>query len=193
MEDIEDLLNPPKRLAIAYAPRRFRDAFTLLLEIDARLAALVAKSSEPLIGQMKLAWWRDAIAAEPDRRPKGEPLFERLGAISGLSLEPSLTMLVDAWESLLVDPAGDAGRTEFAKGRSAAIFGSYASWVGSQDDRCALGEQWALADVLGASAVIRTDRIMFPRSKALRPLSILAMSVRGVSGPRLIWHALTGR
>jgi phytoene synthase len=193
MDDIEKLLNPPQRLAIAYAPLQFRDAFALLLQVDARFAELVAKSSEPLIGQMKLAWWRDAIAAEPDRRPKGEPLFERLGATSGLSLAPSLTMLVDAWESLLVDPTGEGGRADFAKARSAAIFGSYANWVGSQDDLRLLGEEWALVDVFGVSAVVHPEKIECPRVRALRPLSILAMSVRGVSGPRLIWHALTGR
>jgi 15-cis-phytoene synthase len=182
MDDIDELLNPPQRLAIAYAPRRFREAFTLLLEIDARLAALVAKSSEPLIGQMKLAWWRDAIAAEPHRRPKGEPLFERLGAISGLSLEPSLTRLVDAWESLLVDPADGVGRADFAKARSAAIFGNYANWVGSKDDLQLLGEEWAVDDLAEGLPVGRTSRMMLPREKEVRPLSILAMSVRGVSG-----------
>jgi hypothetical protein len=33
---------------------------------------------------------------------------------------------------------------------------------------------------------------VLPKRRKLRPLSILAMSVRNVSGPRLIGHALTG-
>ena len=31
------------------------------------------------------------------------------------------------------------------------------------------------------------------KDRLLRPLTILALSVRDISGPKLLWHALTGR
>ena len=186
METRETSLLPPQRLAIAYAPVELRPLLSLLLEFDARLADIVARSTEPLIGQMKLAWWRDALAAEPERRPKGEPLFAQLDSIPDKQLEPVLLELVDAWEALLVGEAVDA----FAAARGRAIFSSYARWVRSTVDAGELGAGWA-SDSIAASRA--SPRPPLFRDRSLRPLTILALSVRGVSGPRLVWHALTGR
>ena len=75
MTDIESELLPPVRLAIAYAPLTVRSAFSLLLRFDARFASVVAKASEPMIAQMKLAWWRDSLLRGPETRPKGNLCF----------------------------------------------------------------------------------------------------------------------
>jgi 15-cis-phytoene synthase len=187
-EPPNDLL-PPQRLAIAYAPPNVRHAFSLLLQFDARLGDIVAKTSETLIGQMKLAWWRDAISVEPDNRPKGEPLIGLLSRVGDPDIHPELLMLVDAWETLLVGEAGPDALAAFGKARGAAVFGGYARWVGSQVDVDALGHAWAIAAV--TKDIVR--RPALPRKRLLRPLTILALSVRDVSGPRLLWHALTGR
>jgi phytoene synthase len=185
METHENGLSPPQRLAVAYAPAALRPALMLLLQFDARLGDIVAGSTEPLIGQMKLAWWRDALAAEPDRRPKGEPLIARIDAISGRRLEPALLELIDAWEALLAADDLD----EFAKRRGRAVYSAYAEWVGSSIDVAALGAAWAKGSV---GVPISNDQPL-PKDRKLRPLTILALSVRNVSGPRLLWHALTGR
>ena len=184
METQENGLSPPQRLAVAYAPAALRPALTLLLQFDARLADIVAGSTEPLIGQMKLAWWRDALAAEAEQRPKGEPLIARIDAMSGRQLEPALLELIDAWEALLVADEVDA----FAEGRGRSVYSAYAEWVGSTIDVEALGTAWAKGSV---GAPISSDPAL-PKDRKLRPLTILALSVRNVSGPRLLWHALTG-
>lgn len=191
MEKTADGLLPPQRLAVAYTPAGVRAALSLLLEFDARLAQLVANASEPLIGQMKLAWWRDAIAMEPHKRPKGEPLLGQLGLLKA-DVGAAMLQLVDAWEELLIGDGGPGILEEFGKGRGAAIFGSYADWVGSVADVEALGAAWAIADLTGAAPQAPGDLTPFRHAK-LRPLTILALSVRDVSGPRLLWHALTGR
>lgn len=184
--DLEkDGLLPPQRLAIAYAPPRLKERLSLLLQFDQRLSHLVAGSTEVLIGQLKLAWWRDAVAAGADKRPRGEPLMARLDALADAELEAALGVLIDAWEAMLVAEDVDA----VARGRARAIFCSYTQWAGSTFDVLALGEGWAratLGDLAGNASPLVRDR-------ALRPLSILALSVRAVSGPRLLWHALTGR
>jgi phytoene synthase len=160
-----------------------------LLAFDARLALLVSTASEPMIGQLKLAWWRDAIAMQPDMRPKGEPLLRQLAVLDKPDVGLAMSQLVDAWETLLVAEDSAAALAAFAKERGAAIFGSYAVWVGSDVDVKALGAIWAVADLTGD--VAQGSPKIYERK--LRPLTILALSVRDVSGPRLLWHALTGR
>jgi 15-cis-phytoene synthase len=199
MNDIESGLPPPARLAVAYAPHPFRGAFSLLLRFDARFASVVGKASEPMIGQMKLAWWRDALLRPSGARPKGEPLLSELGEFESQITASMVEQLVSAWEILLAeDQWSPETLNKFAGLRGSAIFETYADMVGVQYDVSSLGAAWAAEDLrmqFGTRVPQLPPRAARPnpRARLLRPLTILAMSVRGVSGPRLIWHALTGR
>jgi len=192
-------LPPPARLAIAYATTRYRAAFKLILQIDLRMADVVAKTREPLVGQIKMAWWREGFTSSPANRPKGEPLFEAL-AEQGEDIPPSaLEALVAAWEVLLGQDEWNQGLlTEHADLRAQAIFGTYGDWVGTPGDMRAIGHAWAMGSLAQAFPGRLAPSLMpmlpvLPAARALRPLNILAMSTYAVSGPRLIWHALTGR
>ena len=198
MNGIASQLPPPANLAVAYTPVAFRPAFTLLLQLDARFADIARKAREPMIAQIKLAWWRDAFAAEAAQRPKGEPLLQALGACGDVISPSALQDLVSAWELLLGE--GEWTAQDVAKHtalRGGAIFGFYAAWIGEGCDISALSHQWAL-DALRAefpsklSVPNNQPLAALPKGRKLRPLSILAMSVRNVSGLRLIGHALTG-
>jgi phytoene synthase len=198
MNGIPPQLPPPANLAAAYTPVAFRPAFTLLLQLDMRFADIVRKAREPMIAQIKLAWWRDAFATEPVLRPKGEPLLQSLGACGDLISPSALEDLVSAWELLLGEGEWAAQDVEtHAALRGRAIFGSYAVWIGEGCDVSALSHQWA-RDALRLefpSKFIALDNQplpALPKGRKLRPLSILAMSVRKVTGLRLIGHALTG-
>jgi phytoene synthase len=198
MNDTASQLPPPANLAVAYTPVAFRPAFTLMLQLDARFADIVRKAREPMIAQIKLAWWRDAFAAEPALRPKGEPLLQALGACGDVISPSALEDLVSAWELLLGEREWAAQDVEtHAALRGRAIFGSYAGWIGEASDISALSHQWAL-DALRVecpsklSVPNKQALAALPKGRKLRPLSILAMSVRKVTGLRLIGHALTG-
>ena len=198
MNDIASQLPPPANLAVAYTPVAFRPAFTLLLQLDVRFADIVQKAREPMIAQIKLAWWRDAFAAEPALRPKGEPLLQALGACGDVISPSALEDLVSAWELLLGEDEWTAQDiAKHAALRGGAIFGSYAAWIGDRCDVSALSQQWAI-DALRLEfpskfVALRNQPLpALPKGRKLRSLSILAMSVRNVSGLRLIGHALTG-
>jgi 15-cis-phytoene synthase len=199
MDTVKLELLPPQRLAVAYARSDLRSAFTLLLAFDARLADIVGRASEPIIAQMKLAWWYDAIARDPVARPKGEPILQALGEVATPSLEEAMKQLLDAWGMLLAadDWTVDV-LAQFADARSSAVFGTYATWVGCDADIAGAGEAWSLADLrqrFGERGGITADGVTSARaiSRKLRPLSILALSVTRPSGVRMVWHALTGR
>ncbi len=198
MNGIASQLAPPANLAVAYTPVAFRSAFTLLLQLDMRFADIVRKAREPMIAQIKLAWWRDAFAAEAALRPKGEPLLQSLGACGDVISLSALQDLVSAWELLLGEGEWTAQDVEtHAALRGGAIFGSYAAWIGEGCDVSSVSHQWAL-DALRVEfpskfvAFSNHPLPALPKGRKLRPLSILAMSVRKVTGLRLIGHALTG-
>lgn len=195
----ETELAPPARLAIAYANARYRAAFKLILLIDQRMADIVAKAREPLVGQIKMAWWREGFTSPPESRPKGEPLFEALARQGGDIPASALESLVSAWEILLGqdDWTQDLLR-QHAELRTQGVFRTYGDWLGAQHDVRAIGDAWALGSLMDIFPGRVAPSLMpslptLPTARAVRPLNILAMSVYPVSGPRVIWHALTGR
>ena len=198
MNDTASQLPPPVNLAVAYTPVAFRPAFALLLQLDARFADIVRKAREPMIAQIKLAWWRDAFATELALRPIGEPLLQGLGACGDLIAPSALEDLVSAWELMLGEGEWAAQDVEaHAALRGGGVFGSYAAWSGEGCDVSALSHQWArdaLRMEFPSKLNVPNNQPLpaLPKGRKLRPLSILAMSVRKVTGLRLIGHALTG-
>ena len=84
-------------------PHARRAAMSALWELAARLTKLLIDAREPLIGQIKLAWWRDMaamVAGDPASLPKGEPLLAELG-VSWAGQE-GLGALIDAAEATLL-------------------------------------------------------------------------------------------
>ena len=189
---------PPTRLAIAYVPAHLRSALTLLLQMDMRFGDIVRTAREPMIAQIKMAWWREALTEAVDLRPKGEPLLQALAAVGGTIPLSALEALVSAWEELLgSDEWNQAVTDTHTQLRAEAIFQTYANWVGSAQDVRPIGRLWAIEALRKAfpqriAGSISTPLAALPKGRALRPLSILHMSVRTTSGPRLVWHALTG-
>jgi 15-cis-phytoene synthase len=190
-------LEPPARLALVYAPKSVRTAFELVLQFDARCAGIAAVAGEPLIAQMKLAWWRDAVGAEPSARPKGEPMMAALTAIGDPSLDRTIAALMDAWEVLIVSDEWTVPVIDrFAQDRGSTIFGFFTHHAALPKFPIVAAKQWAIDDLrlrFGnklPNGVFAT--VGLPSNRSFRSLTILAMSVRNISGARLIWHALTG-
>lgn len=184
-------------LAIAYAPVPIRRRLAWLLTLDLRLLSILERTTEPMIAQLRLSWWRDALKLAPDKRPKGEPLLAELNQIEpDDALIDAGLLLVDAFEILAT--GGDSAEQDTARNqRISAICDAFAIWVG-----CAESHQKRIdyiADWWGDAAMPMPKSI--PR--VLRPLSILALAEQMESsdsttapvihGLRLNWHALTGR
>lgn len=182
-------LPPPVRLALAYAPAAARPAWTALLALDHRLARAVAQASSPLIAQLKLAWWRDRMRRPASAWPAGEPLLAALRPFDGE--RAALEALIDAWEGLIDEEAGEGAMTALAEARAAAV-GALARVLSSPADVRAIGALARRWTVPG----IGIDAPWVPR--ALRPLVVLADLPRpGEAGPvaflRIVRLGLLGR
>lgn len=174
------------QLALVYAPKAAHEPTLALLALDARLANLIRRSSEPMLAQLRLAWWRESISRDPAEWPEGEPILAAMR--SWEANHAALAVLVDAWEALTAPPPlTGAQLSDFAAGRGAAA-GALAVTLGLPGEQAAaseLGRIWGIEDLamrlgahaekavaleLAASAPARLPRV----SRPLRPLRVLA-------------------
>jgi len=136
------------QLALAYAPAAARAEWETLLALDLRLAGIVRGAREPMLAQIRLAWWRDRLGEDPAKWPRGEPLLARLAGW-GPAL-PGLAQLADGWEALLgAAPRDEAARVVFAGARAAALAGLAVRLGGGGDAQVVLrmARGWALGDL----------------------------------------------
>ncbi len=183
--DLLALLPPVQRLALAYAPGRARPAWLAFLALDARLGQLLRGHREPVLTQIRLAWWRDRLKEDAANWPRGEPLLAALADWHGQ--HGCLGALVDGWEMLVGEaPLPSAALEDFVVGRAAAMRG-LALVVQCPDaagTAYRAGAGWALADLAthlshpderAAARMLAAghDRRLPRLPRALRPLAIL--------------------
>ncbi len=101
MNAAESPLPPELELAIAHSRPDDRAALKAMFELDRNLGRAVAQASEAIVGQLRLAWWRDAISAPLHERPTGNPLVNDIGTAFGAA-SAELACLVDGWEAFLL-------------------------------------------------------------------------------------------
>ncbi|BBC73064.1 conserved hypothetical protein [Altererythrobacter sp. B11] len=180
--ELTEALPPPQRLALSYASSRSRPAHLALLSLDARMGGIIRNRGEPLLVQMRLAWWRDMLRRPAREWPGGDPVLDRL---AGWREPAGLAALADGWEALLADDLGASAIAEFVGGRGEA-FVCLARQLGveAEADVREAAENWALADLAanltdGEERALVVDygrsRPAAPRlSASLRPLAVLA-------------------
>lgn len=97
-------------LACLYAAAPARPGLVALLALDAELAQLVATTTEPLLGEIRLAWWRDRLIELDTQPAPAQPLLQALQARTLPRLSGSdLAGLEDGWLARLNgDAAGSA-------------------------------------------------------------------------------------
>jgi phytoene synthase len=197
-------------------PASVRPAFATLWNLDLALADVVATTTEPGLGAIRLAWWRERLEQLDSSAVPAEP---RLSAIARQLLGRGITGkelsgLEDAWLPLLEPLPWGKAASDGLRLRGRILFGVGARLLGG-DPRGAegAGVLWSLAD--GAhhcSDPTSRDYLLDEARKALeearpaprklRPLTVLAaLAARdlrrsdggaGRVGAALL-HRLTGR
>ncbi len=215
-------LDADRALALTYVPASKRPAVGALWRLDAALGAVLAGGREPLISQIKLAWWRDSLEKLDAEKAPAEPVLQDVAqhvlpaGVSGATLSG----LEEGWTLLLSqDPLTPDELDAYAAGRGALLFRHSAVVLGeplsSEMERA--GEAWALVDLArhsnaddGQSAMEaaagRLRGLRWP--SRLRPLGMLAaLAARDVErglgdmeppgAPprmlRMLRHRLTGK
>ncbi|MET3826717.1 phytoene synthase [Sphingomonas sp. PvP055] len=199
--------DPERALALSYAPVGMRGAMEALLALDATLGGILRTTREPMVGQMRLTWWHEALSALDTAPPPAQPVLQALSAdvvahgISGTVLAG----MIDGWEMLLEPELLDRDMLEsYAKHRGGKLFLIAGELLGTgpRDPLERAGEGWALADLARHSrdpvAASRTrdlamtvlsDAMQQRWSRNARSLGAMTLSARfdlagdGVSAP----------
>ncbi|HEX8388365.1 MAG TPA: squalene/phytoene synthase family protein [Sphingomonas sp.] len=218
MADAMDQPAPDRALALGYAPADRRAGLEALFALDATLGDILRTTREPVIGQMRLTWWFEALE-RLDREPSpAQPVLQALAAevlprgVTG----SDLSAMIDGWETVLVEDApDDQALVRYAADRGGRLFGAAAVVLGATDPQArTAGEGWALADlsanlsrpdVAERARALAAERLRTATekrwSRAGRALGGLAWLARydleDRRGPervaRLLLHRLTGR
>ena len=195
-------------------PVALRPAFDALFAIDDAMAEVVARSTEPTLAAIKLAWWRESLEKLDREPPPPEP---RLQAAArellprGLS-GAALSSLEEPWALLLMKDQ----QAVFMRGvalRGPVLFELAARLLGvTLDDLGDSAQSFAAAD-LGRRSILDLAPLKLRRSKVrsprkARPLTMFGALARRdmrTGGPpfepegtpgrawALLRHRLTGR
>ncbi len=205
--------HPERMLALGYAPAAARRGVAAAFALDATLAKLALGTREPMVAQLRLTWWYEALSALGSSEVPPQPILRAL-ATAGADGK-ALAVMETGWERLLSAP-DDAALRSFAAERG-ALFCEAARLAGAGDDVIDAGQGWALADLAGVTA----DPALATRARALAaPLLARAAGRRwsaagrflgalvhvaradleggrAVGSParvaRLAWHRMSGR
>jgi phytoene synthase len=176
------------RLITAYAPKAMQEGMRHIWAFDARLADIVRTTSEPMIGQMRLTWWHEALR---EGKGAGEPLVEALRQEVLARAEPyGLLSVIEGWEVLLEPlPLSDSQLIAFAEHRGGGLFRQIGWLAGDCPPWLAqAGMAWALWDLSGHLI----DAATAERAIAIAPEFLADVPERGWSRSLAPLRILTG-
>lgn len=213
-------LDPDRTLALAYVPASQRSAVEALWRLDVALAGVLATGREPMIGRIRLAWWRESLEKLDRAPPPAEPVLEAVArrvlplGVTGAEVAE----MEQGWAQILPsEPVTADSLDAYAANRGGRLFRYSARLLGGPEEAAGKGgEAWALVDLARHSgnreeaqqalAAARRLPVVPNWPTPLRPLGMLAMLARrdaareawepqGSPGRmmRMLRHRLTGR
>ena len=190
-----EILPPEVQIALAHTRPDMRDALRIFFELDARLARIIAATTEPILGQMRLAWWRDMMRQPAAERPSGDAVLDGIGQ-HWAGKEVALIALVDGWEHMLAPaPMGEDDAVGFAKGRAIGIMAAHEARAANDAGGDALNAAawaWAFADMAAKVSLDEERELMIQlglskeAQRTRLPRSARGMAVLGALGARAL-------
>jgi len=200
---LEDGVSDPTRgrdpefaLALSYASPGAQPGLLALFALDSALAGILRTTREPMVGQMRLTWWHEALTRLDVTAPPAEPVLQALArhvvpqGIAGARLAG----MIDGWEELLdAEALDDVVIGRHADMRGGALFAIAGEMLGARDTDPVVpaGKGWALVDLarhladvstaeralhLAAAPLAEAGRVRW--SRPARPLGALAQLAR---------------
>lgn len=143
-------MSSDKQLALLHAPARARSALAALFAIDAAMGDVVRSTREPMLGPIRLAWWRERLVeldcggsapAEPRLQAAQRDLLPH--GVTG----HDLAALEGGWLRLFDPFPWEVGTSEAIWFRGNLLFGLGARVLDQASEQIqAAGGLWALVD-----------------------------------------------
>ena len=166
-------------LTVLFAPPGTREALFALLAFNLEIARVRDAVREPMLGQIRLQWWREALAEAAVGKPRRHDVLEALtdaGAPAAL-----LDEMLTARETEL-EPEPPRTLAEFrayASGTSGALSEAMAAILGGDETmrRAARG----VGTAFGMIGILRATRFLAQRGRVLLPSHLLDESGTSVA------------
>jgi 15-cis-phytoene synthase len=162
-----EIRDPDLLLALNYASPIDRARFAAIFALDETLGHVVATNREAMLGQIRLAWWREQLlSSESPASPVAQAI--------DLADRNALSALADGWAVLLDPlPLSEDQLSDYARLRGGTVFGVMTSDIAI----AALGEGWALADFAFRCSDRETaERALSLAAEKLDPLVLRSLS-----------------
>lgn len=153
--------DPDRWLAALFAPDAARPDLNALLAFNGELARTREQVSQPMLGEIRLQWWRDAIEGIYAGNPRAHPVVRALAQAIGRHelARPLFDRLIDArTDDLYETPPADLAALEtYADATSAGLDRLLLATLGVRDERViaagdAIGFAWSLTGLVRAAA-----------------------------------------
>ncbi len=150
--------DPDRYLCTLFAPAARREALFALYAFNDEIARTREQVSEPMLGMIRLQWWREAVAAIYDGKPPKHDVAEALAAVvaAGGLEHAEIDRLIDSRERDLDDepPADLAALEDYAEATAATLVrlavGVLGGGAGAREAARHVGIAWALTGLLRA-------------------------------------------
>ncbi len=157
-----------------FAPERLQPGLHALYAFDAGLAHIAAAAKEPMVAQIRLQWWRDAVDLAAPGTKTGNPVADALtGAIEEYGLpKESLIALVDARiPEVFGDPPASLQALQVSLcAKYAPVFELAAAILGCRSETCKNAAQHA-SFAYGMTQTLRALPFQASRGKLMLPPS----------------------
>ena len=182
-------------------PARDRAALQALFAIDAAMADVLRTTSEPQLGAIRLAWWRERLEELDNQPPPAEPRLQAVAAeLKSRGIDGrDVATLANGWLRLFDPFPWDLRVAEALWFRGRYLFALGARILAEPDDTIeAAGGLWALVDAARHCSDAQSRDLLLGQARtfarglsgarfpaALRPLSMLAaLAVRDCAEDR---------
>ncbi|GGK43373.1 phytoene/squalene synthase family protein [Salinarimonas ramus] len=143
-------------LATLFAPAEARPALFALYAFAAEIARIPERVSEPLPGEIRLQWWRDALEGTREEEARANPVHAALTdaiARHALPRAPLLAMVEARIHDLYDDPIASVNDLEGYAGETSSVLMRLASLVLAGEGEADPASERALADAAGHGGV----------------------------------------
>ena len=180
-----EILPAETEIALAHTPQNLRAALRIFFELDMRLGRIVAGTTEPMLGQVRLAWWRDMLGKPALERPNGDVVLDGI-ALHWQEREADLQPLIDGWEYLLSDTqltVEDARQaTRLKSDALMAVFGQNSETAGTHQGYETAARAWICADFASKVSSAEERQIFLEIAQhSGRPSPALPRPARGLA------------
>jgi NADH dehydrogenase [ubiquinone] 1 alpha subcomplex assembly factor 6 len=158
-------------LTVLFAPPEKREPLFALLALNLETARVRDVVREPMLGQIRLQWWREALAEVQAGKPRRHDVLEGLAEAG---VPPSLLdEMLDAREVELAPepPETMAEFRTYALGTSGAVSEAMAAILGDHEATRAAAR--AAGTAFGMIGILRATRFLASRGRVLLPAHLL--------------------